>query len=83
MLSKTVADAFSLCRVIQPNAGSITNDTTETENFCRVFNKFFDCLNTRSLEEAARKRNKDVDCYRSGDDTRLKVQIVYLISNYI
>ena len=72
MLSKTVADAFSVCRAMQPS-GDVVNDTTETEKFCRVFNKLFDCFNSRSLEEAAQKRNEDVDCYRSASDPRLKV----------
>jgi hypothetical protein len=64
-----VADSFNICRESQ----LIVDDTTETENFCRMFNKFFDCLNTRKLEEATEKRNENLACYSSGDDPRLKV----------
>ena len=68
---------------MQPDPDSIVNNTTETENFCRIFNKFFDCLNTRSLEEAAQKHNNDLACYRTGDDPRLKVYKLYYISLYV
>ena len=30
--------------------------TQETAKFCKIFNKFFDCLNVRSLDECAKKK---------------------------
>ena len=52
---------------------SIEQDTTETEVFCRTFNKFFDCMNSRHLQESKQKRNEDLAAYSSSDDERLKV----------
>ena len=45
----------------------------ETIHFCRMFNKFFDVLNTRFLLEGKQKRNENLDPYKSIDDGRLKV----------
>ena len=50
-----------------------SRDTKETAQFCRIFNKFFDCLNVRSLDECIFKRKADVRPYRSKDDPRLCV----------
>ena len=47
--------------------------TTETQRFVAIFNKFFDLLNVRSLEESVRECNSDKAPYRSPDDERLKV----------
>ena len=57
------------------------SDTMETERFCRMFNTFFDTLNTRSLEESHCKRNENLDAYRSADDNRLKVCAEFLINS--
>lgn len=43
-------------------------DTNETEKFCRMFNRLFNCLNTRNLYEPDQKRNDDLR-----PDTRLEV----------
>ena len=64
MLSETVANAIA--REDKP-------ELRETEQFCRYFNKFFDCLNTRSVYEGQRKRNHDVDPYTSANDQRIEV----------
>lgn len=56
-MSKTVADCFSTKRALLGEIGPV-NDTTETEKFCRIFNKWFDCFNTRSLEEGQKKEMK-------------------------
>ena len=48
-------------------------DTKETERFCRVFDKFIDCINTRNLKEAAQRRKPDLQPYFSPSDVRLKV----------
>ena len=47
----------------------------ETAKFCEVFDKFFDCMNTRSMSEGKKKRKPDLDPYRSVDDCRLQVRI--------
>ena len=73
MLSKSVVDAFAVCRELDSTPSSLLNDTMETEKFCRIFDKFFDCMNTRCLQEAGQKRKPDLQPYRSPDDSRLKV----------
>lgn len=47
-------------------------DTEETVKFLRMFNKFFDCLNVRSMWEGRNKRNANLSPYNSEDDQRLK-----------
>ena len=50
------------------------NETVKgTVRFVHMFDKFFDCLNTRSLTEATRRRKPDVAPYMSINDPRLKV----------
>ncbi|CAB3995756.1 Hypothetical predicted protein [Paramuricea clavata] len=44
-----------------------------TVEFIKMFDKFFDCMNTRSLTEASRNRKPDLAPYTSPDDSRLKV----------
>ena len=45
----------------------------ETAKFCLMFDKFFDCLNTRRAGEGKEKRKPDLDPYRSDKDVRLHV----------
>jgi hypothetical protein len=75
VLSKSVADVLRTLRELQEDDGPYGpySDTTETEKFCRMFNRFFDCLNTRNLNEATQKRNEDLRPYTRADDDRLKV----------
>ncbi len=47
--------------------------TSETEKFVRYFDRFFDCLNVRSITEGNRKWKADLQPYRSTNDPRLKV----------
>lgn len=47
-------------------------DAEETARFCEMVNKFFDCLNTRSTTEHARKRNYFLAPYSSIDDERFE-----------
>ena len=54
-----------------------TTETYETEKFCRIFNKFFDIFNTRSLDEGRIKRNPDLDPFKE-DDPRLKVHFILI-----
>ena len=51
----------------------IDSDTTETEKFVRTFDRFFDMLNVRCLEEGIQKIKPDLHPYRDPDDTRFKV----------
>ena len=48
-------------------------DMQETVRFVRIFDRFFDMLNTRSLEEGIHKRKPDLAPYRTAEDGRLKV----------
>lgn len=48
-------------------------ETRETVRFIRTFDRFFDMLNTRSIEESIYKRKPDLAPYREPDDKRLKV----------
>ena len=48
-------------------------DTIKTRKFARTFDKFFDMLNTRSLEEGIYKRKLDLLPYMKIDDTHFKV----------
>ena len=50
-------------------------ETQETEVFLRYFDRFFDCLNVRSISEAGQKRKDDLKPYISTDDERLTVGI--------
>lgn len=64
VLSQHVADALDFY-------GS--SETLETKRFVEIFNKFFDCMNIRHWDEHRKKRNPNLQPYRSPDDERLKV----------
>ena len=64
VLSKTVSDAFLYFG---------DPATKETQRFVLLFDRFFDCLNVRNLNEWAVKRKPDLKPYCSPDDTRLQV----------
>lgn len=64
MLSKTVADAFSV---------EESDTFRETEIFVRNLDKFFDCMNVRHLKEAIYKKKPDLGPDNSPDDSRLSV----------
>ena len=77
VLSKSVADAMEYI-------GDV--NTKETERFVRFFDRFFDMLNTRSMEESIYKRKPDLAPYRTSEDTRLKVtrhRLLYKCMDYI
>ena len=61
VLSETTA------RILQ-NFG--TPETSETANYCQMLDKFFDCLNVRSLDEHQRKLKPFLKPYTSVDDER-------------
>ena len=64
VLSKSVADAFQYY-------GNL--ETAETERFIRFVDRFFDCLNVRSVSEWITKLKPDRKPYCSPDDERMKV----------
>jgi hypothetical protein len=74
VLSKSVADLLKTFRELSTDnqSTSIFDDTTETERFCRIFNRLFDCFNTRHLYEAQQKRNDDLAPYTKKYDIRLQ-----------
>ena len=54
------------------------DDTFETERFVRLFDRFFDCLNTRHPDAGFHARKPDLNPYRTTKDTRLTVYIYSL-----
>ena len=48
----------------------------ETARFCHMFDRFFDCLNTRRAGEGREKRKPDLEPYASDEDSRLIVSSV-------
>ena len=72
VLSKSTADAFASLRQLEP-VNCMWQQTIETEKFCRMFDKFFDCMNTRNLDEGMLKRKPDLNGYFSANDSRLEV----------
>lgn len=65
MLSNTVSEALTY---------EGKEETKETARFCKIFNKFFDCLNVRSLDECVLKRKPDMRPCRNKTDSRLEVK---------
>ena len=51
------------------------DETTETQRFIKMFDKFFDCLNVRSPDEYRRKRKPDLKPYTCSSDERLTVSL--------
>ena len=70
VLSSSVADAFKTLRT-----QGIMQDTEETEQFCRLFDRFFDMLNTRAIDEGIRRRKPDLKAYEKVDDARFQVNV--------
>ena len=66
VLSSSVANALEYF-----NDG--TGDTSETQKFVKHFDRFFDCLNVRSMNECIQRRKPDLRPYRDPSDNRLKV----------
>ena len=69
VLSESVADAFVTLRTL----GNMEVDTRATEEFVRVFDKFFDLFNTRSLDEGHFKLKPNLNAYYCTNDKRLQV----------
>ena len=64
VLSKSVADALEYYN---------DPDTTETRRFVQYFDRFFDMMNTRHLDEEIQKRKPDLAPFRR-DDPRFTVR---------
>lgn len=60
-----------------------SSETTETQIFVETFDKFFDCLNVRNLDEHRKRRKPNLEPYRSSDDKRLSVSPIVHIHVYI
>ena len=48
-------------------------DYSETAKFCKMFDRFFDCMNVRSICEGRNKRKPDLEPYQDVVDTRFHV----------
>lgn len=70
VLTSTVADAIEMLH---------GEHTSETVQFIRHMDRFFDCLNVRCLGEAEKKRKSDLKEYRLVDDERLH----YLLNDFL
>ena len=71
VLSSSVADAFKTLRT-----QGIMQDTEETEQFCRLFDRSFDMFNTRAIDEGIRKK-PDLKAYEKVDDPRFQVSVLH------
>ena len=60
-----------------------TAETAETQLFAKTFDKFFDCLNVRNLDEHRKKRKPNLKPYRNPDDERLAVSYLLLTCTWI
>ncbi|XP_076091095.1 uncharacterized protein LOC143063058 [Mytilus galloprovincialis] len=63
VLSSTVANALEMM---------YGDNVSETVNFLRIIDKFFDCLNVRNLYEGRNKRNPNLNPYTNINDERLQ-----------
>ena len=70
VLSSSVQIAFKTLRV-----HGIMKDTEETERFCLMFDRFFDMLNTRAIDEGMRRKKPDLKPYEKVDDERFQVNV--------
>lgn len=51
------------------------DEFSETSKFCKMFDRFFDCMNVRSKGEGRNKRKPDLEPYQSVDDPRFHVSL--------
>ena len=58
------------------------SEFTETARFCRMFDKFFDCLNTRRIGEGKEARKPDLEPYWSDKDGRFTVSSMVQLHSY-
>ena len=55
--------------------------TSETREFIRHFDRFFDCMNVRCTSEAVYKRKPDLRPYRDPSDPRFSVSEQCVLMN--
>ena len=67
MLSSSVANGFKTLRNMQ-----LMKETEETERFCIMFDRYFDMMNTRAIDEGLRRRKPDLKAYEDKDDSRFE-----------
>lgn len=63
--------SYSVCAASEMIEGKYEYE--ETARFCLMFDKFFDCLNTRYVGEAKKSRKPDLEPYRSINDKIFEV----------
>ena len=56
-----------------------TSDAKETAKYCKMLDRFFDCLDVRNINECELKRKESLKPYTSCDDSRLE----WLINDFI
>ena len=78
VLSSSVHNAFKTLRM-----HGIMKDTEETEQFCLMFDNFFDMLNTRAIDEGMRRKKPDLKPYEKVDDERFQVNVCSYIIMYV
>lgn len=71
MLSASVSTGFKTLRDLQ-----LIKGTEETEQFCYIFDRYFDMMNTRSLDEGLRRRKPDLKAYEDVKDARFHVCVI-------
>ena len=54
------------------------SETKETERFIKFFDKFFDCLNVRGVNEDVTKKKPNLSPFRSPNDQCLVVCLTYI-----
>ena len=69
MLSNTVAEALMMMN---------DPDLEKTIEFCKMFDKFFDCLNVSSLDLGRRSTNPFKAPYHHSNDFRIEVSLLKL-----
>ena len=70
VLSSSVKNALKTLRI-----HGYMKDTEETEKFCLMFDRFFDMLNTRAIDEGLRRKKPDLKPYEKADDERFQVNL--------
>ena len=68
VLSSSVANGFKTLRNMQ-----LVKEIEETEWFCSMFDRYFDMMNTRAIDEGLRRRKPDLKAYEDKDDSRFQV----------
>ena len=76
VLSSSVANAFSTLRDLKLMKG-----TEETQKFCIMFDRYFDMMNTRAIDEGLRQRKPDPRAYENVDFRYATYIVMYVCSD--